>query len=273
MSRKRLLGFTLIELMVAMTLAMLLLLGIGQLFTRNRQNVTLLANFSRLQENGRFGTEYMGTLLRMAGARSDIVPLMTVSFPQASISSPASLTFPAGAVIVGRDGSSNSPDTFAIRQTGSISKPVQDCDGQQVPTSGAAITLVLTFFVSNGQLMCHSSRTSTSVALSENVVDFQVLYGHDNIRDDNAGFPNRYLTATQLGSTDWRYVVGVRTCLALRSRDNNITLQSQSYLGCGSILDRGSTMTTASDKRLYKTYVSTFNLRNSGVDDAKDAAT
>lgn len=263
MRTRRILGFSLIEMMVAMTLAMLLLLGVGQLFSRNRQNVTLLANFSRIQENGRFGTEYMGTLLRMAGARSEIAPMVSTSFPSAPISTPVAMTFTTGAVIVGQDGTT---DTVAIRQIGSVNKPVQNCDGQLLPTSGSPLTLVMTFYVSNGQLMCHSSFNNAAAALSENVVDFQVLYGHDNLADTNS-FPTRYLSASQLSATNWSTVVGLRTCLTLRSRDNNITLAAQSYLNCGSVLSGGSTMTTAADRRLYKTYVSTFNLRNSGVDD------
>lgn len=60
-------GFTLVEAMVGITLALLLLAGVIQLFLGTKQTYNLLEAQSRLQENGRFALNFLTDDLRMAG--------------------------------------------------------------------------------------------------------------------------------------------------------------------------------------------------------------
>jgi type IV pilus assembly protein PilW len=59
-------GFSLVELMIAMLLGTILLFGITQIFTTNKQSNTLLQTFARVQESGRTATELLQRDIRMA---------------------------------------------------------------------------------------------------------------------------------------------------------------------------------------------------------------
>jgi len=61
------LGLTLIELMVAMVIGLLLILGVIQIFSASRSAYQLSAGLARVQENGRFALDYLQRDMRMVG--------------------------------------------------------------------------------------------------------------------------------------------------------------------------------------------------------------
>jgi type IV pilus assembly protein PilW len=75
------------------------------------------------------------------------------------------------------------------------------------------------------------------------------------VDSDGDGSANRFVAADQVSASDWGQVVSVRFEILVRSSDDNITPQQQTYTVCGSD-------TTATDKRLYKVYSTTANVRN-----------
>ncbi|MEA9554996.1 PilW family protein [Xanthomonas nasturtii] len=60
-------GLSLIELMIAMVIGLVLLLGIIQIFSASRTAAQLSEGASRVQENGRFALDYLARDIRMAG--------------------------------------------------------------------------------------------------------------------------------------------------------------------------------------------------------------
>lgn len=60
-------GISLVELMVAMTLSLVLLAGVVQVFSASKTSYRVVDGLSRLQENGRFAIEYLARETRMAG--------------------------------------------------------------------------------------------------------------------------------------------------------------------------------------------------------------
>lgn len=60
-------GFTLIEILVAMVVSFILIGGVIQLFTSNKQAYRTMDSSSRLQENGRFAMEFLKQDIRKAG--------------------------------------------------------------------------------------------------------------------------------------------------------------------------------------------------------------
>ncbi|MCD9029781.1 PilW family protein [Luteimonas sp. BDR2-5] len=60
-------GFSLIELMIAMLIGLLLLIGVVQLFSASRAAYQLSEGMSRVQENGRFAIDFLQRDTRMAG--------------------------------------------------------------------------------------------------------------------------------------------------------------------------------------------------------------
>ncbi|HSH29208.1 MAG TPA: PilW family protein [Thiohalobacter sp.] len=59
-------GVTLVELMVAMTVSLILLAGVLQIFQANRQSYRVQEALARTQENGRFAIEFLTRDIRMA---------------------------------------------------------------------------------------------------------------------------------------------------------------------------------------------------------------
>jgi type IV pilus assembly protein PilW len=66
-SARRSTGVSLIELMVAITIALLLTLGLIQIFGATRTSSQMQDGLSRVQENGRFATQFLQRQLRMVG--------------------------------------------------------------------------------------------------------------------------------------------------------------------------------------------------------------
>ena len=93
--------------------------------------------------------------------------------------------------------------------------------------------------------------------LVEGIQNLQVRYGIDTNKD---GFANRYVTATEVGPTDWANVKTLRVELVARSLANRITRTAVPYtLG-------GTEITPAAgDLHLYKVVTSTITLRNKGT--------
>ena len=60
-------GLTLIEVMISITISLILLAGVMQIFTGSRQTYRVQDNVARLQENGRFAISFLSKDLRMAG--------------------------------------------------------------------------------------------------------------------------------------------------------------------------------------------------------------
>lgn len=64
-------GLSLVELMVAIVLAVLLIGGVMQIFLASRQTYSTNSALSRVQENGRFAMEFLGYDVRNAGYKGE----------------------------------------------------------------------------------------------------------------------------------------------------------------------------------------------------------
>jgi type IV pilus assembly protein PilW len=60
-------GFSLVELMIALVLSSILLVGLFQIFNSNRQAFSLQDGMARVQESGRISMEFLSRQLRVAG--------------------------------------------------------------------------------------------------------------------------------------------------------------------------------------------------------------
>ncbi|MFQ5936255.1 MAG: PilW family protein, partial [Acidiferrobacterales bacterium] len=67
LSRKAMSGFTLVELMVAVTIGLIILAALSQLFVSSRATYQVEEGLSRVQESGRIAMEFLTRDLRMAG--------------------------------------------------------------------------------------------------------------------------------------------------------------------------------------------------------------
>lgn len=65
--RRRIVGLTLVELMVAITIGLIILAAVTRLFVSSRSTYNLEENLARVQESGRFAMEFLAQDIRMAG--------------------------------------------------------------------------------------------------------------------------------------------------------------------------------------------------------------
>ncbi len=281
----RLRGFSLIELMIAMTIGLVISLVVGQLFIGSRQAFTSTDNLSRLQENSRYAFSLISRELRSAGLRSDPrVPLATA--------------YGAGGSFSGSDGGGTASDSITVKFQGSgpalgtADGTVQDCGGTRVPYGTAVVN---TFFIqpdpnninndntAEPTLFCYSSLpagantgigicaagTAGCYALVPGVENMQVLYGEDTgalpYTTNPDGSIDRWIVApagpAALPATSppiWDNVLSVRISLLLRTDDRvGQTTDTRAYP-----MSNTSVSAPGNDTRLRRVFTSVVNLRD-----------
>lgn len=93
---RRALGFSLVEVLVALAIGMVIVLAVSQVFLSNRTAYRQAEALGRIQENGRFVLDGLGSDIRMAGAigcRKDIKPSSGGDSYPKNIALPASQGF------------------------------------------------------------------------------------------------------------------------------------------------------------------------------------
>lgn len=240
-------GFTLIELMIAATISLILLLMIGTVFVSSRQAFRVQEDNARVQESGRFALEILGRGIKQAGLADIPFTGFKVAF--------------SGDAINGTNGGAGVPDTLTLQYDGVIDD--RDCDGDPVTVADAAAGAIVQSHFNvdtvNAQLRCAGSIAVAPVApgapptgavLVENVEDLQIFYGIDTTGDQSA---NQYVDFP----ADWDRVVTARVCVLIRSENTNIASAGNSYLDCN-----GAVVAVPADGRLRRAFSATFNLRN-----------
>ncbi len=249
-------GFTLVELMVAMTLGLLLLTAIGTIYVGSAQTYRVQDDQSRLQEAGRTALEMIGHSIRQAGyANIGVSPVDTK-------------TGFGGTTITGTDGAAGAPDTLTLQYDGTNGDRTCSNTTIDVPDEANAFIVQDSFNLDtvNSALRCDGIKAAAPGApgngteLLTNIEDLQFLYGVDNDGDQTV---DQYTSSP----SDWDQVISVKVCVLVRSENTGIVSgAAQRYLNCNGALglDALTTndFTTAADSRLRRAFVATFNLRN-----------
>ena len=243
-------GVTLLELMIALSLGLLLLTGIGTIFVGSNQTYRVQEQNARVQESGRYALDIVGRSLRQAG------------FWEMPVNPTALKSAFSGTPISGTNGASGASDTVTVQYDGVDGD--QDCENTGV--SGATVVITDAIRLVGADLECDGIDSgSVFQPLVSNVEDLQIQYGVDTDADAYQS-ANQYVDAGSV--TNWNNVVSVRVCVLIRSEDQGITNTAQSYLNCAGALGTASgtaARTTASDSRLHRTFLATFKLRNRGT--------
>lgn len=264
-ARQRQSGLTVLELMIALSIGLLLVAGIGTIFVGSSQTYRVQEDQARIQEAGRYAIETLGRSLRQAGYWN--VPL---AVEDTSSGTPPAVSF-GGTPLGGAKGDPG--DATATPPIPATDERItvqydwtaghRDCENN----TGTAGDLVQeSYSLNGGALRCDGEITAAPGApgagsvLIDNVEDMRILYGLDTTGDQAA---NRYVDAGNVAN--WNQVVSVRACLLIRSPNIGITTAAQRYLNCAGALGQDTTataFTTAADSRLRRAFVATFNLRN-----------
>ena len=286
-------GFSLVELLVAMTIGLVLLGAILTLYMGTSLAARQSHTVSRMGEDASIALETLARHIRMAGysqpvlmaARSAVtVDGQLVQLVDSNL---------AGAGLKGCDGgfsstsaawdaltctnASTEPDDIAVRYEGDSfnteaagGKSASDCLSQGVlnnaisaVNSSVQYALVESrFFISsNKELSCagNGNATFTAQPLVSGVEFMRVHYG---IASDSTGSQVvRFATANEVnalgGNPDqnWGRVVAVRICLQMLSASQDQG-KAVDYINCDGVLTRPP------DKFLHRTFSTTVSLRN-----------
>jgi len=242
-------GFTLIELMIAMTIGLILMLVIGTVFTSSRQAFRVQEDNARIQESGRFALEIIGRSIKQAGHAEIPFTGFKVAF--------------TGDAITGTDGAAGAPDTLTVQYDGVINDT--SCSTTIDAGEGTIIQNHFNLDTANAELQCEGTNEVTPVVpgppptgnvILDNVEDLQILYGIDTTGDQSA---NQYIAApATLTDPRWEQVVTTRVCALIRSEKTNVVVSAAgTYLDCN-----GVAVAVPADGRLRRAFTGTFNLRN-----------
>ncbi len=264
-------GFSLVELMVAMTIGLGLMLVVAQLFLGSRQIQATQDDLARIQEGARFVVELMAKELRMAGYKSFD---STGDFDAAN-----------PAITGSNDTGTNLSDQIQVRYFGSSNTAATAVDNTVLNCLGNAVgrdervndTFLIAADATNDNeptLFCRSVDTlgvSTDNALVPGVESMQILYGMDTDGDKTA---NAYLKADDAALV-WDSVVAVRISMLLRSSGNSNTgVNSRVYNHFGASYapggvapagDTGAVFNAAGgqlDFRMRRIFQTTITVRN-----------
>ena len=236
-------GFTLIEMMIALTLGLVIMLVIGTVFVSSSQTFRAQDDNARIQESGRFALEIIGRSIKQAGYADIPFTGFKVDF--------------SGVPINGVDGGTGVPDTLIVQYDGVIGD--SDCEGANVTAAGNIIQNYFNVDTANAVLRCNGEVAATpsipgaapsGIVLADNVEDLQILYGIDTVGDQSA---NQYVATP----ADWNQVVTARVCVLVRSDKTNIATVGNNYRNCN-----GAMAAVPADGRIRRAFTATFNLRN-----------
>jgi type IV pilus assembly protein PilW len=236
-------GFTLIELMVAITIGLFVTAVLGQLFLGSRQTYATTDDMSRMQENMRYAHQLLTRSVRLAGYKTSPNSLTNQIFSGANVA------------ITGTDGAGTAPDTITVRFQGSsnLAGPADDtifdCLGTAVAGGTIAVNRYTIAVGANGSnaLFCNDTEVVSSV---ENM---QVLYGEDSNMDMAA---DRYVPIGNVSNID--NIIAVRIALLFQTPGTTAAVlpDTNTYNLNGVVLG------PYNDTRIRRVVSSTIALRN-----------
>jgi type IV pilus assembly protein PilW len=201
-------GFTLLEIMIAMSIGLFLT---GALLTIVQTNKAVFVNQSQLaqlQDSERMAMTLMADVIQRAG----YFPDPTVNTAGGTLI--ASAPFANGQTITGAAG-----DSVSVRYMTAGGDGILNCSGLSNPVGGANILYVNQFAVvagvPSGQLVC--TMNGTPYTLVNGVTNLSVLYG---VKTNLAAAGNNvdtYLRASQMTPTNWNNVITVMVTLTFNN--------------------------------------------------------
>ena len=266
---KRQQGFSIIELMIAVTLGMVMMGAALQFIISTKQTYEVNDDISRIQENGRIALDIIVNDLQMAGYRKPLngdgkVP----DFFLKECTSSGGAAMPCAA----ESGGVNNSDTLAIQYDPPPDDgvtPDTDCLGTAVAAPATDI-IVNVYTVADidgdgiNSLYCQGFNATTESWISpaaqplvDGIDSMQVLYRVTNI----TATPNtyRYISRDQLVNTDFPNITAARVALLV---SNGLTTGSaDSRTRQYQVLD-SATLTFNNDRQPRRIYSTTVQFNN-----------
>jgi prepilin-type N-terminal cleavage/methylation domain-containing protein len=245
-------GFTIIELMVSLTIGLVVTWAVTSLFTATYQTFKTQDASSRSQETGRYVLSILSQHIRQAGFFELLSTDTTSTDFTSFVSKPENAALLSVQALKGCDGTisygsagwscnavANAPSAilvaYQVQSTaaavangtnslippggGSISVGT-DCLGQnpnQAPANPQGVVAINYFYLdtTTNKLMCQGNGGPAAKAIADGVEDIRMTYGI-NVSPLDPASPLQYKTASNVG-TDWNKVVAVRLCVQVKA--------------------------------------------------------
>jgi type IV pilus assembly protein PilW len=216
---KRARGFTLIELMIAITISIFLVGGLLMMVQSTRDAFGKQNLLAQLQDNERLVMTFMAEVTESAGYFPDPVHNTSAAIFPGTFNIPHGGSFAtAGQAVFGTFTAAAPGDTVTIRYAAAPNDNVFNCLGTQ-NTTAANDVFINTFWVNNANvnnpiLTCTVSSASaaipaTDVPLVNGVKNLSILYGVKRSNLDTGSCADTYLTAAQMVPLDWVNVCSI----------------------------------------------------------------
>lgn len=185
-------GLSLVELMVALTISLVLLSGVVQVFTTSKATYRSQDNLSRVQETGRFALEFIAKDLRMAGFTGCFRNVLKNENVKNTLNGPIPATFDIETPIEGENNTNlngsdeitvrgfsdqglalttSMPDTSAVLKvtSGLSPPPLADNDIVLVTDCSAAAIFQITNFSNSSGTVVHNTGVGTPGNATKNL--------------------------------------------------------------------------------------------------------
>ena len=275
LSRDR--GFTLVELMISLTLGLLISGAIIQLMISNSAVQSLNRAMTSAQESGRFIVSRMRSEILMTGRYDALSPRLNTTVDVVSEAAfvknhpiPLPGDFVNGAAIGALQGEDGGNDTLVTGFQGD-----SDCRGYKLGYADSEEFYVVNqYFVEDMKLKCRGfdgrvlqgqkvavdNDGDTAYTLLDDVYSFQVQYGIANnvLAGDESARPVRYLSANLLAAqlATGSKVLTVRIAVLVKG-DSELVIEPVPYF---KLLNESAIQ--PGEKRFFKQFETTISLRN-----------
>lgn len=276
-------GFTLIELMVSLTLALVIMLSAMQLLLTNQMSFNLQSGMGNVQENGRFALDYINRMVRSAEySQNTANPTIGIITNQAELPGLINndLVTRNDLTNLGKGLSDQLVTRMWVSQA-MIDGGFRDCEGNAITTPSFVVTR---YFVradsvtgSDAALVCDAGNYAVDAAavasygddgvvLLSTIDSFQVLLGVSAFPVPALGqrFPVRYMTAKIYDDTPVAsrpMIVSLRMGLLVRSNEKVNTGFNDEPKPI-QVLDKLILGSALNDKFIHRVFTSTLALRN-----------
>ena len=254
-------GFTLVEVMIALTIGMALTLVVSMLFINSRRTYATTDDVSRMQENIRYTYQLITRMVHVAGYKSSPNALTEAVFGVGNT------------VLETTDAGGTTPDTLTVRFEGSSNGTAGVADGTVVDCLGTpvagGVTAVNRFSIGPGAngalaLLC-AVGANPPVEVVPNVSNMQILYGVD---DDVNLVADRYVSGGPALVTLEKSIRGIRFAFLFTSPTPSALLSGEKTLDkSGNSIDRtydlnGVSVGPFDDHFLRRAVTMTVSMRN-----------
>jgi type IV pilus assembly protein PilW len=211
-SRER--GLTLVELLIAMTIALFLLAGLLTIVQGLKSTWKTQGDLARLQDGERLAMTMLTDVVQTAGYYPD------PTANDAETVFPAGTTFTAaGQTIVGTS-TAGGPDTITVQYAVGPGDKIINCEGGTNAASAPYVVYVNKFSVNaDHQLQCELNG-GDAVPLVSGVENMVILYGVDT--GGGTSCVDKYLSAAEVSAAgDWLNVCSVKIQLTFTNPTNS----------------------------------------------------